>query len=168
MRGFKELLSAALCIGLLAACAQRPEAPAVDLAAEAEAIESRSAEWLQLALARDAAGIANGMYAPDAVTMFDGNVSRGTAEIQARMEKEMAENPDSTLAWTTNSVQVAASGDLAYELGSWTFDPDGAGAKPGVTGEYVTVWKKMDGTWRAVADAGSANLPEAPAPATGG
>lgn len=152
------LVAAALTLG----CVEKPpEQPAIDLAAEAQAIRDRSAEWLALASARDAAGVANGMYTADAVTLFDGDLNHGTAEIQASMEADTAEYPNSTIAWTTSQVHVAASGDLAYELGSFTFDPDGAGEAPGANGEYATVWVKSNGTWRAAADAGTASKPVA-------
>lgn len=138
-------------------CVQKPPAaPAIDVAAEAQTIRDRSAEWMELAVARDAAGIANGIFTADAVTLFDGDVKHGTAEIQASIEADAAANPDSTLSWSTSHVHVAASGDLAYELGSFVFDPDGAGEAPGATGEYATVWVKSDGIWRAAADSGTA------------
>lgn len=157
------LATAALMFG----CAQpQPAEPTVDVAAEAQAIRDRSAEWLQLAVAHDAAGIANGMYTADAVTLFDGDMNHGPAEIQASMEADTASNPDSTIAWSTSHVHVAASGDLGYELGSFAFDPDGVGEAPSATGEYVTVWVKTDGVWRAAADAGTASKPAAEESAT--
>lgn len=150
------MLAAAAAAALAAGCAQKaPEAPAVDLATEAQAVRDRSAAWLQMAQAKDAAGIANGVYAADAVTMYDGKILKGPAALQADMEAEIAATPNATISWTTNDVKVAASGDLAYELGAFTFDPDGAETKPATTGEFVTVWSKVDGTWRAVVDAGT-------------
>ncbi len=167
MRGQRLLLIVAACAGLAAGCTKpAPEAPVVDLAAEAQAVRDRSAAWLQMAQARDFAGIANDMYAADAATMFDGNISHGTAEILASSEADNAKTPDSTIEWSTTSVQVAGSGDFAYELGSFTFDPDGAGDAAAATGEYVTVWTKADGGWRAVVDAGTARK-AATAPAGG-
>ena len=169
MRGRKLMLVAAACGVLAAGCAKpAPEAPAVDLAAEAQAVRDRSAAWLQLAQARDAAGIVNGVYTADAATLFDGNIRKGTAEIQAGMEAEFAASPDATTSWTTDDVKVAASGDLAYERGTFSFDPDGAGEAPANSGEFVTIWSKVDGTWRAAVDAGTARkAAEAVEPAAG-
>lgn len=172
MRGRKMILAVAACAGLNAGCGQKtPEAPAVDLVAEAQAIRDRSAAWMQMAAAKDVSGIVNGVYTASAVTLFDGQIRKGSSEIQAGIEAEMAKTPDATISWTTTDVQVAASGDLAYELGSFTFDPDGAGEAPFNVGEFVTVWSKVDGTWRAVVDAGTAaKAPEAApaaAPAAG-
>lgn len=154
----------ALAAGMLVAgCGAK--APAVDLAAEAQAVRDRSAEWMKLAQAKDAAGVASGVYTADAVTMFDGNIRHGAAEIQAGMEAETAAMPNAIISWTTTDVKVAASGDMAYETGTWTFDSDGDGEAPADSGEFVTVWVKVDGQWRAAADAGtSPKSEEAAAP----
>jgi uncharacterized protein (TIGR02246 family) len=162
----RALIAAAIATALLAAgCAKKEEAkeepaaaapPAVDLAAEEQAIRTRSAEWMNYANAKDAASIANNMMTPDAVTIYDGNVMRGTAAIQAGMEKEGKDMPDALITTTTNSVKVAESGDLAVEFGDISFDPDGAaGKKPATSGSYVTVWEKTDGQWKSIADAGT-------------
>jgi uncharacterized protein (TIGR02246 family) len=133
-----------------------PAAPAVDLAAEEAAIRNRSAEWMNFANAKDIASVIQ-VYSPDAMTAFDGTVQRGVAEIQAGAEKGAKENPDSVVSWSTTGVRVAASGDLAVETGNATFDPDGEGKKPATTGVFVTVWEKVDGAWRVIADAGTEN-----------
>jgi ketosteroid isomerase-like protein len=169
MRGRTLILVAAACAAFAAGCAKpAPQAPAVDLAAEAQAVRDRSAAWLQLAQAKDVAGIVNGVLTADSVALFDGNIRKGTAELQAGMEAENANMPNSTISWTTSDVHVAASGDLAYELGSFTFDADGDGEAAAANGEFVTVWTKADGTWRAAVDSGTVRkAAEAAAPAGG-
>jgi uncharacterized protein (TIGR02246 family) len=163
------MLVVAACGVLVAGCAKpAPEAPAVDLAAEAQAVRDRSAAWMQLSQAKDVAGIVDGIFTADAMTISDGKIRKGSAEIRAAFEADMAAAPNAAISWTTNHVHVAASGDLAYELGSFSFDPDGAGEAAAEEGEFVTVWTKVDGTWRAVADAGTQRKPaEAAAPAGG-
>jgi len=85
------------------------------------------------------------MFAFDATTIFDGKVLEGLAAIQADRALEWAEEPQGKLDWTTSSVIVAASGDLAVERGSWTEqDVDDDEIE---VGEYVTVW-----TWIGGAD----------------
>ncbi|MCW8984026.1 MAG: nuclear transport factor 2 family protein [Thermoanaerobaculales bacterium] len=144
-----------LAVFFLVACAAPPaEEPGVDLAAEAQAIRDASAAWLAASQARDAATI-DGFYAADVTTIYDGEIHQGLAEIQASREEEWASRPDATVIWTTTEVEVAASGDLAYERGYWTTDPDGAGEAPEENGEYLTVWKKIDGQWKVMKDAGT-------------
>lgn len=155
-----RLLALLASISCLAACAApeepaaAPAPPAVDLAAEAAAVRARSAEWLTLAQAKDAAGVAN-LFLDDGVSLFDGRIAIGKSAVQASQESNFAANPAGTITWTTASVDVAASGDLAVERGSSVADTDGEGAAPETVGEYVTVWKKVDGTWRVFADAGT-------------
>ena len=103
---------------------------------------------------RDAATI-DSFYSADITTIFDGEIHRGLAAVQASRDEEWAENPDATVDWTTTEVGVAASGDLAYERGHWTSDPDGAGEEPEEYGEYLTVWKKIDGQWKVLYDSGT-------------
>ena len=130
-------------------------APAVDLAAEEQAIRDRSAEWMNFANAHDAASITKN-FSPDAITIYDGRVRRGAAEVQTGLEQDAKDRPNAVVAWSTTRVKVAASGDLAYETGNITLDPDGAaGKKPSTNGTYVTVWEKVDGAWRVAADAGT-------------
>jgi uncharacterized protein (TIGR02246 family) len=163
MRKVHWVAAAAAAAFLASACGAKP--PAVDTAAEAQAVRDRSAEWLKLAQAKDAAAIADGVYTSDAVTLFDGTIRHGAAEIKSGMEAETAAMPNATISWTTTDVRVSASGDMAYETGTWTFDPDGDGETAADSGEFVTVWVKVDGTWRAAADAGtSPKAEEAAAP----
>jgi ketosteroid isomerase-like protein len=165
----RTLIAAAVAAGLLTTGCAKPkdEAPAVDIAAEEQAVRDRSMEWLKFATAKDAAGIANGILAASSVTMYDGVINEGAAAVQAATEAGYAARPNSTTTWTTDEVHVAASGDLAYELGSTTEDSDGDGEAAPTNGRYVTVWTKADGSWRAVADAGTQRKPaEAATPAT--
>jgi uncharacterized protein (TIGR02246 family) len=164
----RSMLAAALTFLALGGCSPGGggQAPAVDIAAEQQAIRDRSAAWMEAAQARDAATVAGSFYAKDAISAYDGNIRRGREAIQAGMEQDMASTPDSAVSWTTDSVTVAASGDLAYETGTITSDPDGPGEKPALTGAFVTVWKKVGSEWYAVADAGTeAGPPEAAAAA---
>lgn len=139
------------------------ETPAVDLAAEEEAIRNRSGEWMNYANSKDAASIANGIFAPDAILIAEEKAHRGSAAIQAAMEEQMKASPDALVSWSSDQIRVADSGDLAVETGSFNLDPDGAGSKPAIQGSFVTAWAKVDGQWRAITDAGGENA-AAPAP----
>jgi ketosteroid isomerase-like protein len=158
------MLAAAAGAALSMGCTQEvPEMPAVDLAAEAQAVRNRSAAWEQMAHANDIVGLVNDIYTANAVSMFDGDIRKGSAEIRASEETRLAA-PEQTFSWRATDVQVARSGDLAYELGSFWFDTDGAGDNPRVSGEYVAVWTKADGTWRVAVESSTAfELPASPA-----
>jgi ketosteroid isomerase-like protein len=155
----RNVFGGVLVVVCLAACAAPqatppPAAPAIDTAAEAQAVRDASMAWLQASQARDAAAV-DALLATNITTIFSGNVREGLAAVQMNRDKEWAENPDFTTSWTTTEVGVADSGDLAYERGTWTYDPDGAGDAPEQHGEYLTVWKKIDGQWKALYDTGT-------------
>jgi ketosteroid isomerase-like protein len=61
------------------------------------------------------------------------------------------------LEWTPVKVDVAASCDLAYSVGTWRMTGTSTKDEPiSLTGKFLTVWKKQaDGSWKAVADIGN-------------
>ncbi|HEU4517040.1 MAG TPA: nuclear transport factor 2 family protein [Steroidobacteraceae bacterium] len=161
---FASILAAAL---LATGCAKKeesapeaaaePETPAVDLAAEEQAVKNRSGEWMNYANSKDAASIANKIFAADGMLIADEKAYKGAAAIQAAMEAEMKENPNSLVSWTSDQVRVSSGGDFAIENGSFTFDEDGDGKKSAIQGSFATTWAKIDGEWRVLSDAGGEN-----------
>ncbi len=159
-RALQQVLIALIVAGL-AACAPPAEPPApaeaaaaIDLAAEEQAIRDSSMQWLAAEQGRDLLTLMSFMDA-NVTSIFDGEVHRGRAEVEAATQARWDAYPDGTIEWATGSVHVAASGDLAYELGAWTTDPGGLANPDAVSGEFVCVWKKVDGQWKAIVDAGS-------------
>jgi uncharacterized protein (TIGR02246 family) len=146
----------------LAACASPPPAPpAPDLAAEEQAIRAADATWIAAATARDAAGEA-AMYAADGIAFRDmAEPLTGPAAFQEFATKYYADNPKAVSTWTTRSIQVAPSGDWAVQTGTYT--ETGAGPKGDTEnrGNFVTVWKKVDGQWKVATDIGQPIKPPA-------
>jgi uncharacterized protein (TIGR02246 family) len=146
----------------LAACASPPPPPpVVDLAAEEAAIRAADAAWMVAAGARDAAGEA-------AVMAEDGMAFRemsdplsGPAAYQAFLTKYYTDNPKAVSTWATRSLQVAASGDLAVQTGSYTETGGGPKGDKESHGNFVTVWKKVNGQWKVATDMGQVIPPAA-------
>jgi ketosteroid isomerase-like protein len=129
--------------------------PAVNLSAEAEAVEAVSMKWEQAAKARDLDAVMT-VFSENAVTYPDDQPPAvGVAAIRTEIRKGWNEAPDAAIDWETTSVHVAEAGDMAWERGTWTFDPDGAGEAEAVEGEYLTIYEKVGGDWKVVADMGS-------------
>jgi uncharacterized protein (TIGR02246 family) len=165
----RKLLALTLATALLASgCAKKeepkaeapaePEAPAIDLAAEEQAVRNRSGEWMNYANSKDAASIATKIFAADGVLIADEKAHKGAAAIQAHLEAEMKANPNGLVSWTSDQVRVSSGGDFAMENGGFTFDPDGDGKKPAIQGSFVTTWGKADGEWHVLSDAGGENV----------
>lgn len=62
--------------------------------------------------------------------------------------------PGPGLSFTPTKIEVAESGDLAYEAGTYELSLNDTNGKPKTTmGKYVVVWKKQaDGEWKAAED----------------
>lgn len=77
----------------------------------------------------------------------------GVGPIRGReaIGESFAKSEGDTLAWAPEAAEVAASGDLAYTWGWYTFTDRGGKAS---TGNYVSIWRRIDGRWRYVVDLG--------------
>lgn len=136
---------------LLAGCA-----PRVDVTAEEDAVRAVSARWLEASTQRDAAGIA-GLFAEDgAVYWEDRPPTAGPAAIEDFMRRQFADNPAGEGSFGPDRVDVAASGDLAVELGAYQ--------SPGGAGRYVTVYRKVGSDWKVAADMSVDAAPHGGAP----
>ena len=136
---------------VLAACG-----PRVDLASEEAAIRDVAARWAAMDRERDAAGVA-ALFAEDASLVWDDRRPvRGRAAIEEHMATSYLENPSGEGDWGPDRIDVAASGDLAVEHGSWR--------NPGSEGRYMTVHRKLDGEWRVIADMSVDTPPDGGAP----
>jgi ketosteroid isomerase-like protein len=67
----------------------------------------------------------------------------------------MMQDPNFSLSFEANAVDVARSGDLAYETGAYSMSLTDPATRRVVTekGNYIVVWKKQaDGSWKVVRD----------------
>lgn len=177
---FKRSMVFVWAAGLALACqAQEPATeqgteinPAVDEAGVRDAIEAGDQAFEQGFSAGDAATVAN-QYTTDAVVLIpNGPRVEGSAAIQETFAGMLQQYPGMTLDLTTSDVHVAAAGDYAYAVGSYTLTgsaPDGSEwSEPG---KYVAVWKNVDGEWKMATDIWNSDNPPAgtdaaePAPA---
>ena len=103
-------------------------------------------------------------YADPQAIMFQAGV--GPVKGIAAIGQVFEEPPAATPVWAPEAAEVAASGDLAYSWGPFTWTPVPGGplaGKPPFTGYYVSIWKKQpDGRWKWVIDLGVPAPPKAP------
>ena len=144
----------------LTACAPQAEKQQIDLNTEEQAIRSISMRWLELANSQDAAGVA-ALFTDDGVVFTDNQEPVvGQTAIQDFRTQRQEKNPKLVFDWITDRVEIAASGDLAIEYGSWTNTGGGLSGTEEDHGKYVTVYRKVNGTWKVAADIGISTKPE--------
>ena len=95
-------------------------------------------------------------YADAEANMFRAGV--GPVKGIEAIGRVFEEPPAATPVWDPEAAEVAASGDLAYSWGQFTWTPVADGplaGKPPFTGYYVSIWKRQsDGRWKWVVDLG--------------
>lgn len=127
---------------------------AADMASAADAIRAEEAQWQRDYAARNVEALA-GHYAADA-TMVEPGVAPhvGGAAIRESIT-HMVGDPRFSLTFGNDRIQVARSGDIAYNRGHFSLHyTDPTAHRPAqMDGTYLTVWQKQaDGRWQAVED----------------
>jgi uncharacterized protein (TIGR02246 family) len=159
------ILSAATAIALtLIACNSQP---ADTHAADVKAIQDTENQWNQDYAAKDASKIL-AHYADDAVLMTpDMPADHGITDVSAAI-KQMVADPALNLKFQSSKIEVARSGDIGYTQGIYTMTMTDPVTKKVISdhGSYVTTYRKQpDGTWKAVADIATSEVPPPPPPA---
>jgi ketosteroid isomerase-like protein len=135
---------------ILTAC--QPKIPTVDLKAEADAIRSLEDQWTAAILAKDIDKI-SGYYAPDAVSMPDNRpISIGRDSIRKELVSVLSDT--TTIAETYSAVietiEVSASGNLAYVRGSERFSKKTPNGPVENVRKWIDIWKKTEGEWKCI------------------
>jgi uncharacterized protein (TIGR02246 family) len=141
----------------LGGCAQPPPPPPAEppdtRAADEAAIRAASKEWAATAQAKDPEKFSS-FYADDATVLLEAAPDlKGIAAIRETLSGRM-QDPNFALSFETTAVEVARSGDLAYELGTYSLTLSDPKTKKPVTqkGNGVVIWKKAGGRWKALLD----------------
>jgi uncharacterized protein (TIGR02246 family) len=122
-------------------------------AADQAAIRAASAAWSQASTAKDLDKTIS-FYADDALQLPEkAPAAKGKENIRKNWAPLLAA-PGAGLSFQTTTVEIARSGELAYETGTYDLvTTDKQGKSSDEEGKYVVVWKKQnDGSWKVVVD----------------
>jgi uncharacterized protein (TIGR02246 family) len=162
MKQLATLCAAATIALTLTACNQAVDTHDADVAA----LKSNELQWNQDFASKDADKLA-AHYADDAILIVPGMPSTSGKDAIHTALKQMTSDPALSLKFQASKIDVSKSGDLAYTQGSYTLTVTDPQTKQIINdhGSYVTTYRKQpDGTWKAVADIASSDVPP-PAPA---
>ncbi|MFN8255966.1 MAG: nuclear transport factor 2 family protein [Bacteroidales bacterium] len=129
----------------------------VDTKAEADEIRKLEDQWTAALQTKDLEKTMS-FFATDAVGMStDQAIISGIDSLRKKQEEAFADTTTiwDKFSWTNESVEVSASGDLAYVRGSSKFAVKTPVGIVEGTGKGIDVWKKIDGEWKAVASIGN-------------
>jgi uncharacterized protein (TIGR02246 family) len=134
--------------------------------ADIQAIRNDEVQWNQDYGSKDLDKIA-AHYAGDAILMVPGMPPSSGSEAIRSTLKEMVADPALSLKFQSSKIEVAKSGDLAYLYGQYTMAMTDPQTRQVINdhGSYVTTYRKQpDGTWKAVADIATSEVPPPASP----
>jgi len=144
----------------LTACTPQTEKQKIDLNAEELAVRAVSMQWLDLAKKHDIQNIVL-LLTDDAIFYRENNEPAvGHDAIRKIEEQYLESNPAFVPNWSTDRVEIASSGDLAIEWGTWSEAGSGLDGTAEDHGRYVTVYRKVDGIWKVTTDISVSTKPE--------
>jgi uncharacterized protein (TIGR02246 family) len=122
-------------------------------AADEAAIRAASQEWSNASSSKDLEKAVS-FYADDATINTDRAPLGIGKEAIRKVWAGVVAIPGGNLHWVSSKVEVARSGDLAYDTGAYSITKNDASGKPvTATGKYLVVWKKQaDGKWKVIED----------------
>ncbi|HMI55342.1 MAG TPA: DUF4440 domain-containing protein [Gemmatimonadaceae bacterium] len=140
-----------MALAALAIAAFAPTAWSQQRVRDAAAIRALSEKWQNDIAARNIDAIV-GLHAPDAMVMMSHQpMATGTAAIRAAWADAL-KTPGLAISWTPTKIDVV-SPTVAHEYGTYTESyntPEGKGTD---AGNYITIWRKINGKWRVALDA---------------
>ncbi|MEP7326267.1 MAG: nuclear transport factor 2 family protein [Gemmatimonadota bacterium] len=134
-----------------------------DTAAEETAIRAQDAAYNAAIAARNDSALA-AIYA-DNGTMMPPNEKNVTGTSAIRAYWAMLWPMNASLSITPTTITVASSGDMATDVGAYTF----SAGPMNDTGKYLVHWHKIGGAWKIVDDMWSSDntpMPMAPMDST--
>jgi uncharacterized protein (TIGR02246 family) len=152
--------AAALALSL-AACEkyQNQGGAKADPGAIKSAIKADEAKWNQQVKAKDTEGLA-GHYTDDAFFVPPGGAPADGSTAIRQFYANASTDPALDVAAASDTIDVAASGDMAYARGHFTekYTDRKTGKVMTDKGSYLTVYKKQpDGSWKIVQDVAAAD-----------
>ena len=134
--------------------------------ADVKAISDVEADMLKDWAAKDADKLASN-YADNAVLMTPGGDPVHGKEAIHNVAKQMIADPALSLTFQASTVEVAKSGDIGYTQGSYKMTMTNPATHKAMDdhGSYVTTYRKQaDGSWKAVVDIATSEVPPMPPP----
>jgi ketosteroid isomerase-like protein len=153
------LIALSLSVAGLSACQRTcgPAAAHADVDAETAAIQSLATEWFKAIAAKDLEKTLS-FYAPDAQYLSSGRPAAWTPEQRRKLWVDDYATPGFSSEEATAKIEVAQSGELAYQRGTYLSKVQNEQQRViATTGKFLVVWRKRAGEWKAIIDIDNAD-----------
>jgi ketosteroid isomerase-like protein len=154
-RFYPTLVALFLLVAGSSACQRTccPDAARSNVDAEAAAIQSVATEWFKAIAAKDLEKTLS-FYAPEAQYLAEGRPAASTPEERRKLWVEDYAIPGFSSDEATTRIEVARSGELAYQRGTYLSKAQNEkGELTATTGKFLVIRRKQDsGEWKAIID----------------
>ena len=153
INAFGILVLAPVLAAGLAACRPTPGPGMANIETESQAIQSAANAWFEAIGKKDLEKTLS-FYTTDAQYLSAGRPAASTADERRKLWVEDFGTPGFSSDESTTKIEVAGSGDLAYQQGIYVLGAEDAQGKPiKTTGKFIVIWKKQNnGQWKAIVD----------------
>jgi uncharacterized protein (TIGR02246 family) len=130
------------------------DSPAAQSAKDVQAIKDAESGMVAALKAKDVEKVV-GFYASNGVLLVPGQTPTKGSDQLRYVFKAMLGDPNNSLSFQADRVEVSAAADLAYSRGSYNESGVDPATKKAMseTGSYVTVFRKSaNGSWKAMED----------------
>ena len=121
------------------------------------AILARYQHWMQSIRERDLEAILD-IYADNATYMPPGKPAFSGKQALREVWAGYLQREDFVASYVP-TLHLCDAGDMAYDIGRYRIAMKKEGLPVSFEGEYVVVWKRIDGRWKAVVDMDNDNGP---------
>jgi ketosteroid isomerase-like protein/mannose-6-phosphate isomerase-like protein (cupin superfamily) len=125
--------------------------------ADEKSIRTLSREWQQYIAEKNVDRIV-ALHTSDAVVMASNSpLAKGTGSIRA-MYNDLVNIPGLKLHWNPTKIEIA-SPRVATEYGSYSLSYETPRGRTSESGNFITIWHKVNGQWRVAIDAPISSVP---------
>ena len=155
MRSYSRPAAAIAMLALATACAPAVMVNTVETETE---IRARSAEMQRAVASRNTDALL-AVYTPDAVMVLPNMAPVSGRDALGRSWREFFADPNARVSWQTTAVDVASSGDLATEYGTYEVTFSTPAGPMTDRGNYVTIWRRVGNQWLVARDINTSSQP---------
>lgn len=162
MRPESRSLVCALLLAILGSAGCQPYSGSSEthskVLADTESIRAEAEAWYRAIERKDLEKTLS-FYATDAKYLSAGRAAATTPDARRKLWAEDYATPGFSSEEKTSTIDVAESGDLAYQMGTYVSSVrNEQGEIKRSTGKFVVIWKREpDSTWKAIVDIDNAD-----------
>jgi len=132
-------------------------------AADEAAIKAANKTWMELIVKKDAKAIANEIYSENGIMLPPNEPRVSGREALEKSWTALVNIPGVAITFDTDKLTFAKSGELAVEVGHYSFGTGEGAAKSTDLGKTVVTWIRKDGKWQVLTDMFSSDAAATPA-----